>query len=403
MKYLSLFSGVEAATVAWGDLYWEPVAFAEVDPFANAVLEHHYPEVPNLGDITAITEGDVAALGPIDIVIFGSPCQDLSVAGIRKGIDGSRSHLFFAAVDIVRWAERHGGCRFALWENVPGALSTNRGADFGRVVGTLAGAGNLDPPKYGWGKEGAAVGDHGLVEWSVLDAQWFGVAQRRRRVFALLDLGDWAGRPPILLEPEGLRGDSAPSREAGEGTSPAIAPSIGASGRGFARPGETRGQDPVVAVPFDTTQITSKGNYSRPKLGDPCHPLAAGAHAPAVAYGGNNTRGPIDVATACNANGGSGRMDFESETFVAECVTGDVLPSIQQGVAVRRLTPTEYERLQGFPDGYTAIPWRGKPADRCPDGPRYKALGNSMAVPVVRWIGERIEAVQRVLEAADAA
>jgi len=420
MRFLSLFSGIEAASVAWGPLGWEPVAFSEVEPFPNAVLERHCPKVPNIGDITQITEADIAALGPIDIVVFGSPCQDLSVAGQRKGFQGERSHLFFHAMDVVRWAQRHGGCRWALWENVPGALSANRGADFGSVVGALAGLDDVETPKDGWGKEGAAVGNHGLVEWSVLDAQWFGVAQRRRRVFALADFGDWPNRPPVLLEPEGLRGDSAPSREPGERAAPTIsARTKGGGGLGTDTEcdgglipqgadcfnGEVTGQvsatlgvagspinsaGPQALVPFDTSQITSKTNRCQPRDGSPCHPLAAGAHAPAVAYGGNNTRGPIDVATACNANGGSGRMDFETETFPVH------------GMAVRRLTPREAERLQGFPDSYTAIPWRGKPASECPDGPRYKALGNSMAVPVVRWIGERIEAVQRI-EADDGA
>jgi len=385
MRFLSLFSGIEAASVAWGPLGWEPVAFSEVEPFPNAVLEHHCPKVPNIGDITQITEADIAALGPIDIVVFGSPCQDLSVAGQRKGFDGERSHLFFNAMDIVRWAQQHGGCRWALWENVPGALSANRGADFGSVVGALAGLDDVETPKDGWGKEGAAVGDYGLVEWSVLDAQWFGVAQRRRRVFALADLGDWPNRPPVLLEREGLRGDSPPSREPGEGVAPTISARTQGGG-GLGTDTECDGE----LIPFDTTQVTSKTNRCQPRDGSPCHLLAAGAHAPAVAYGGNNTRGPIDVATACNANGGSGRMDFETETFPVH------------GMAVRRLTPREAERLQGFPDSYTAIPWRGKPADQCPDGPRYKALGNSMAVPVVRWIGERIEAVQRI-EADDGA
>lgn len=462
LRYLSLFSGIEAATVAWDPLGWEPVAFSEVEAFPNAVLAHHYPEVPNLGDITQITEADVAALGPIDIVVFGSPCQDLSVAGQRKGLDGERSHLFFNAMDVVRWARKHCGARWALWENVPGALSSRKGADFGAVVGAMAGTGALDAPKDGWGKEGAAVGPAGMVEWSVLDAQWFGVAQRRRRVFALLDLGDWAYRPPVLLEPESLRGDSAPSREPGEGVAGAATQGVALRGREGGGTAELTGQvqpaircgggggdKPHALIPFDTTQITSKTNRCQPRDGSPCHPLAAGAHAPAVAYGGGNTTGPVSVSTACNAHSG-GRIDFETETFCVQSVTGPVthalstcnngkgssedgtgrgvptvaydfhgtpcaemvkrtdvhtplrartpgkyenstVTTVQQGMAVRRLTPRECERLQGFPDDYTAIPWRGKPASGCPDGPRYKALGNSMAVPVVRWIGEKIE------------
>lgn len=214
MRYLSLFSGIEAATVAWHPLEWECVAVAEIEPFPAAVLAHHYPDVPNLGDVTNITSDDIAALGKIDLVVFGSPCQDLSVAGKRLGFDGERSGLFTTATRIVRWAREHCGCRFALWENVPGAFSSNQGRDFAVVVEQMAGCRHVEVPKNGWGTEGAALGDDGLLEWGTLDAQWFGVAQRRRRVFALADFGDWASRRPILLEPDSLRGDSAPSREA---------------------------------------------------------------------------------------------------------------------------------------------------------------------------------------------
>lgn len=461
MRYLSLFSGIEAATAAWHGLGWQCVAVAEVDRFPNKILSHYYPTVPNLGDVTKITDEQVRALGHIDLVVFGSPCQDLSVAGARKGLAGSRSGLFHDAVRIIRAS----GARFALWENVPGAFSSHKGRDFAVVLASLTGADHTIPTKK-WGNEGAAVGPAGMVEWSTLDAQWFGVAQRRRRVFALADFGDWFNRPAVLLEPESLRGDSPPSRETGKTPTHDVAPCIGASGRGFERAGETRGQDPVVAI-----------------------------------FGGNNTGGEIDVATACNAKGGSGRMDFESETFVTHTLRGDGFdasedgagrgtpltvvhgtqdpctsehvafalgrnsgqenaiafsckdygadatdnvaptmramnhsgshanaggqlavavalrgreggataelgdevghalrassgggdkPHILTGMQVRRLTPRECERLQGFTDDFTLIP-DGKRMSA--DGPRYKALGNSMAVPVMRWIGERINAV----------
>ena len=417
MKYLSLFSGIEAASVAWGPLGWKCAAVAEIEPFPCAVLKEHYPKVPNLGDVTKITREMVRALGKLDVVIFGSPCQDLSVAGKREGIGGARSGLFFTAVEIVKWAHEECGARFALWENVPGAFSSNAGGDFAEVVGAMAGC-RIGIPEHGWGTEGAAVGPNGLVEWSVLDAQWFGVAQRRRRVFALLDFGDWAGRPPILLEPQGVRRDSAPSREVGQ--SVAGTPASRTSGGGFPLKSSDH-KDPQVAC-----------------------------------FGGNNTAGPIDVSTALNAcasASASGRMDFESETFVAfnhnaqaaqlpttttdtsktpalTCSQGaavafepgvlrrcgghhyeDVCGTLRKepgdnaaaaaykaptgAYQVRRLTPTEAERLQGFPDSYTMIPWRGKPAELCPDGPRYKALGNSMAVPVIRHIGERIAKCSR--------
>src|SRR5690625_243078 len=213
MRFLSLFSGIEAASVAWGPLGWECVAVSEIEPFPNAVLQHHYPSVPNLGDVTKITEDDIKALGPIDLVVFGSPCQDLSVAGRLEGIKGEQSRLFFSAIRIIEWARKHNGCRLALWENVPGAFSTNKGRDFAVVVEQMAGLRDVEVPEYGWGTEGAALGDDAMLEWSVLDAQWFGVAQRRRRVFAIADFRDWASRPPILLERHSLRGDTPPSRE----------------------------------------------------------------------------------------------------------------------------------------------------------------------------------------------
>lgn len=240
MRYLSLFSGIEACTVAWHPLGWEAVAFCEFDKFPSAVLAHHYPDVPNLGDVTAITDEQIAALGPIDLVVGGSPCQDLSVAGKRKGLAGERSALFHEQLRIFHAARRLCGARWFLWENVPGAFSSNAGRDFAVVVSQMAGA-SVPVPEDGWGNEGMALGEHGLVEWAVLDAQWFGVAQRRRRIFALLDAGDWANRPPVLLEPDGLRGDSAPRREAREGVADGPTHSLRADGFDASEDGTGRG------------------------------------------------------------------------------------------------------------------------------------------------------------------
>ncbi len=170
MKYLSLFSGIEAASIAWKPLGWECVGVSEIEPFPCAVLAHHYPDVPNLGDVTKITEDDIKKLGQIDLVVFGSPCQGLSVAGARKGLDDERSNLFYDAIRVIEYAKRHCGTRFALLENVPGAFSSNKGADFTEVVKHMAGLSDIDTPTNGWGKEGAAVGSNGLLEWSVLDA-----------------------------------------------------------------------------------------------------------------------------------------------------------------------------------------------------------------------------------------
>lgn len=463
MRFLSLFSGIEAASTAWYPLGWECVGVSEIEPFPCAVLAHHYPGVPNLGDITTMTEDQIAALGHIDLIVFGSPCQDLSVAGKRKGFvnadgDTTRSGLFFHALNVIYWARKHCGLRFALWENVPGAFSSNAGWDFAAVVGHLCGMDASVPPK-GWGTEGAAVGTEGMVEWATLDAQWFGVAQRRRRVFALADFGNWSGRPPILLEPQSLRGDSPPRREAGQ----VAAGTLAARLEGGGSPGSDEACSGYVQ-PVGSREVAGALTTCYGKQPD----SSDSALGPTLAIHGlqRSVLMPAGVQThryVRNA-GGMGRQDAETETLIAmgvdfqnallnQEVSGtldaegqkrgnrghgviayrDAISSAPQaqavayaiqagalrtnpnsgpdgsgvqetiaytlearaevqavaaGMAVRRLTPRECERLQGFPDDYTLIPVRGKSAA---DGPRYKALGNSMAVPVMRWIGQQID------------
>jgi DNA (cytosine-5)-methyltransferase 1 len=493
MRYGSVCSGIEAATVAWHSLGWGPAFFSEIEKFPREVLAYHYPDVPLHGDFTTIGENQY---GSIDLLVGGTPCQSFSVAGLRKGLDDDRGNL---SLEFIKLAQRERP-RWVVWENVPGVLSSNGGKDFGSFLGALGEIG------YGFA-------------YRVLDAQYFGVAQRRRRVFVVGYFGDWRRAAAVLFERESLRGNPAPSREKGEKPAPTVTagppfsrtgndrvecdayvsqivgpltrasnaggtvthqdisaqhlvtarmrgfgdydcdgtastvkardykdatdlvafalaentigrkPMNGGNGDGFTEGGpmytlnatgvhgvaafqqntrdEVRyiGGDGKIAgalaasagmkqtnyiqlaipintmtvqgrpsddlnprmglgigepgdpcptitsahshavaqpIPFDTTQITSPYNYSNPQSGDPCHPLATGAHPPSVAT----------------------------------------------SMAVRRLTPTECERLQGFPDGYTNI------KDKCPDGPRYKALGNSMAVPVMKWIGERIQMVE---------
>lgn len=376
MRYLSLFSGIEGASVAWHPLGWECAGVSEIEPFPCAVIAHHYPTIPNLGDVTKITEEDIAALGRIDLVVFGSPCQDLSVAGLRKGFicestdTLTRSGLFFVAMRIVAWARKHNGCRFALWENVPGSFSSSQGRDFAAVVGAMAGLEDVPVPPRGWGNEGVAVGSEGLVEWATLDAQWFGVAQRRRRVFALADFGNWSNRPPILLEPESLRRDTPPRREAGEEVTPTIragAPNGGA-GHG-ARSGDSKDE---LIVPV-------------------AHSLRG--------EGFDASKDGTGRAVAVSLRGREGGATAELGDEVGNCLRassgGGDKAHVLAAMSVRRLTPVECERLQGFPDNYSQIPWRKKPASECPDGPRYKALGNSWAVPVVQWIGRRIHNATR--------
>lgn len=341
MRYASLFSGIEAASCAWVPLGWEPVAFSEIDPFPCAVLAHRYPEVPNLGDVTEIDWKEFErGRGVPDVVVGGSPCQSFSVAGKREGLAGASGLMWEFARACAELRPR-----WVVWENVPGALSSSHGEDFRCLVASL------DELGY-------------CVAWRVLDAQWFGVAQRRRRVFVVASLGD-ARAVEVLFEPECLRGDTPPRGE--EGQEAAVG---------------TGGGPGVRCLPFDSTQVTSRQNGSRPKWGDACHPLCASASPPLVCM--------------ASASSGAEVMADKCPTLLARACNG--APVVSDGVSVRRLTPTECERLQGFPDGWTDVPYRGR--EHPADGPRYKALGNSMAVPVVRWIGERMERADALREIA---
>lgn len=453
MKYLSLFSGMEAAHLAWAPLGWICVGVAEVDPAACALLRHRLPHVPNLGDVTAITDSAIAKLGRIDVVIGGSPCQDLSVAGKRAGLAGSRSSLFHEQLRIFDAARTLCGARWLVWENVPGAFSSNAGRDFAVVVGALAGC-ELNVPDDGWGNEGLALGDNGLVEWAVLDAQWFGVAQRRRRVFAVLDTGDWAGRSPVLLERDSLRGGSAPRREAGERVANSLVerpdrgggnsegqrliPEIArcdTTGEGArldgesctfipetcgtlcadSHPGAYTGQDAytgrlipevahtLLADGFDASEDgTGRGTPLVPcvafgcKDSDPTRSvsddvsptLRAMGHADSHA----NAGGQVAVAFAQNQRDEVRQMEVAGALAAEPGMKQQTY--LQSGMQVRRLTPIECERLQGAPDDWTLVPnAAGKPMA---DGPRYKMLGNSFAVPVIRWIGEQISRAHHI-------
>ena len=371
MRYLSVCSGIEAASVAWHPIGWEPVAFSEIDPFASAVLEARFPGVPNLGNMENYREWNVPAF---DVLVGGTPCQSFSVAGLRKGLDDPRGNLALVYLGLVdRFRPR-----WCVWENVPGVLSSSGGRDFGSFLGGLAQLG------YGFA-------------YRVLDAQYVrveshphAVPQRRRRVFVVgCAGGDWRSAAEVLLEPEGVRGDSAPRREARKGVARGAADGARGGGvagtvaakwsKGTGGPAGDEFHNLVEGpLPFDTTQVTHPANRSAPRPGDPCHPLARGGHAPAVAFSW-----PVEVTNPITANEG-GTYTHEGSNFrMHNCVPAPM--------AVRRLTPRECERLQGFPDDWTAITYRGKPAA---DGPRYKALGNSMAVNVMRFIGERLRRVR---------
>jgi DNA (cytosine-5)-methyltransferase 1 len=326
MKYLSVCSGIEAATVAWHPLGWQPVGFSEIEAFPSAVLAHHYPDVRNYGDMTKYKEWN---LEPIDLLVGGTPCQSFSVAGLRRGLEDPRGNLALTYVGVLDRFRPE----WCVWENVPGVLSSNGGRDFGSFLGALAELG------YGFA-------------YRVLDAQYFGVAQRRRRVFVVGYLGDWRRATAVLFEPESLRGDPAPSREAAKAITGTIEASINCS-RGAGTPTAAMTARMVAFGEYvdDGTASAMKARDYK----DATDLVAIPIHDQATQFAGK-------------------RGDKHAVAYAA---------------AVRRLTPTECERLQGFADNYTNIPWR-KAIDS-PDGPRYKSLGNSMAVPVMKWIGERIK------------
>jgi DNA (cytosine-5)-methyltransferase 1 len=309
------------------------------------VLAHHYPDVPNLGDMTKFKEWPDE---PIDLLVGGTPCQSFSVAGLRKGLDDPRGNLMLTYLAIADVSPR-----WLVWENVPGVLSSNGGRDFGTFLGALGQLG------YGFA-------------YRVLDAQYFGVAQRRRRVFVVGYLGDWRRAAAVLFERESLSGHPAPSREAREEVAPTIAASSFAGGPNGEQAGAAvRRSVPAVAGSLDTQ--CGGGKLT--------HQSASNGHLILE-------RDTIGTLTARGLNA-LGARDVE-EGVLHPIAFG------AQSNAVRRLTPTECERLQGFPDNYTQIAWRNKAAEDCPDGPRYKAMGNSMAVPVMRWIGERIQMVEEM-------
>ena len=379
MKYVSLFSGIEAASVAWDGLGWDPLCFAELDEFPSAVLAERFPDVPNVGDVTKVNWKRYK--GKCDIVVGGSPCQSFSVAGKREGLQGE-SGLMFEYIRAVREIRP----RWFLWENVPGALSSEGGEAFRQLLSEM--------DKLGYG-----------LAWRVLDAQFFGVAQRRRRVFLVGHLG---ACPPVevLIEPESLRGDYPSSREkrqelaaaarrgtASAGESICIQGSMigrsdenGPQGSGIEQDGasftlnctDRHGVLAFAQNTRDEVRIVGDGTISGALAANPGMKQTT-----YICMADDTSNAAIDENLCGSLKvGGATPMVMQHRRSVTDVMTGKMV--------VRRLTPKECERLQGFPSDWTKIPYRGKPAEECPDGPRYKAIGNSMAVPVMRWIGERI-------------
>lgn len=498
LSYGSVCSGIEAASIAWEPLGMRPAWFSEIEPFPCAVLAERWPEVPNLGDMTKIA-ASVAAneVAAPDLLVGGTPCQAFSIAGLRNGLEDERGQLTLSYVELANAIDdkrRERGEKEAIivWENVPGVFSSKDNA-FGCFLAGLAGeSSELQPAGGKWTHAGCVSGPERTIAWRVLDAQFFGVAQRRKRVFVVASARKDFDPAEVLFEFESVRRDTPPRREpqtavtadAGSGAEggshgdnpdnphPTLNQSnniggIGASnqeifaqrgagivgayrmtafgeysGDGTASTVKARdykdATDLAVTYSDVSRTLLSKSNdsmaedletYAIHGTQDPdtSHELAhtlgrnhgqenaciafsykdngadattdlsptlrAGNHDTSHANGGQ----PPAIAIARNTigrtpeNGGNG-TGFAEE--VGYTLTGTDLHGVAVGMRVRRLTPVECERLQGFPDNHTLISWRGKDAADCPDGPRYKAIGNSMAVPVMRWIGERIAAVR---------
>jgi len=406
LKYLSVCSGIEAATVAWHPLGWQPVGFSEIEKFPSQVLAHHYPDVPNFGDMTKFKEWNLES--NIDVFVGGTPCQSFSVAGLRKGLDDPRGNLMLTYLAIANQYRP----KWLVWENVPGVLSSNGGLDFASLLRGMGECG------YGFA-------------YRILDAQYFGVAQRRRRVFVVGCLGDWRSAAAVLFERHSLSGHSAPSREKGKSSSKY-------AGRGIAEYTPTIGcelskqvNNQMVGnaesffIPEPKPSYGIPGNWigRKPENGgnatEPMYDIApcltkTDQHGVAqnIAYDmkQHHNPQPTDTIQITTKNCSMVRGDtplIQGTDLYNGAITGDVAatmsthgsdgsgtgPTVMQEMAVRRLTTKECERLQGFPDNYTNIKFKGKPT---PDGPRYKALGNSMAVPVMAWIGKRIQEVENL-------
>lgn len=390
ITYGSVCSGIEAASVAIEQLGLVPLWFSQFDPendysrgpdFPSEVLTHHWPHVPNLGDMTKLAAGVRSGeVLPVDVLIGGTPCQAFSVAGLRRGLDDSRGQLTLAFTDLADAIHEQTGSSVVWWENVPGVLSSKDNA-FGCFIGALCGEDEeLQPAGKRWSNAGCVFGPKRTVAWRVLDAQYFGVAQRRRRVFVIASSRDDVRPEEILFESEGVRRDTAPSREAGQEVTRTLSARTSAGG-GFGTNFECAGGLQPDKWPAEIACTLNAAFGSKLGLGD--QHINGGAPLFVPAYG---TPGGVQPVGFRMVAFGEYSDDETASTMKARDYKDATDLSVIHGT-VRRLTPTECERLQGFPDGHTDVLYHGKPA---PDGHRYKALGNSMAVPVMCWIGRRL-------------
>ena len=417
LTYGSVCSGIEAVSVAWRGLM-RPLWFSEIEPFPCAVLAHHYPDTPNLGDMTALPQKIINREIPApDVLVGGTPCQAFSIAGLRNSLDDERGNLtltlihILEAIDYVRCQDGKQPC-VLLWENVPGVLSTKDNA-FGHFLAGLAQEREPLQPTGGKWSNAGYVHSARTIAWRILDAQYFGLAQRRKRVFVVA-----SARPrsvaQILIERKSLCWDIETSGSAEKNITTYTESSFGtyirsavggvvtASGGALGGGSETLvvhgTQDPIISsttahclgrnggqenILFD---IAHSSDVVRIQDDDTTPTLTArmgtgGNNIPCIALAG-------DTIGRQPHNGGNGN-GFD-DSGVSYTLTTTDIHGVFNGLTVRKLTPSECEKLQGFPPGYTQIPYRNKPASDCHDSPRYKAIGNSMATPVIKWIGERM-------------
>lgn len=413
MRYGSVCSGIEAATVAWKPLGWQASFFSEIDAFPRELLAHHYPDVPLHGDFTTIQKDDYE---PIDLLIGGTPCQSFSIAGLREGLDDPRGNLMLGFGSL---AERLRP-KWLVWENVPGVLSSNGGRDFGTFLAMLGELG------YGFA-------------YRVCDAQYYGIPQRRRRVFVIGCLGDWRSAAAVLFEQESMPWNPPPSRGEGEEVAPTLTRGFGdrgvdldqIAGGGYALGKTCSGKDVFGTLMANCGDKQWLGNQEAFSGDYHVFSIAGNIIDRQPQNGGDGDGIQADVSyTLTTADRHAVVFNQQASITQGLSVSASVVPTLDtskvpgvlSSMRVRRLTPLECERLQGFPDGYTQVPFgrsvskakldddyikyqirstervlsRDDAAKMAADSHRYKALGNSMAVPVIRWLGERIELVEKL-------
>ena len=420
LTFGSVCSGIEAASVAWHPLGFKAEWFSEIEPFPSAVLAHHYPDVPNLGDMCQLPRRILRReIDAPDILVGGTPCQAFSVAGLGESLNDERGLLslkyveILNAIDFIRQREGRDPA-ISVWENVPDILFTKDNA-FGCFIGALAGEDcALRPAGKRWTNAGCVYGPRRTVAWRILDAQYFGVPQRRRRIFVVASSGAISPEQ-ILFEQGGLCGNPASSANTRPQITGTFTSSAYRGGPGNQPEAAAAGLfQPVINGKTEVVGVYGEGSFADYREGRISTVKASGG---ACGYGSENLiasiNGNIIGRTPQNGGNGSGfnhdiaptltRTDRHAVAFQSNNSASMNMPvcdgmaptltcnakymSVQYSTQVRRFTPVECERLQGFPDNYTQVVVKGKEAK---DTPRYVAIGNSMPVPVMHWLGKRI-------------